>query len=157
MIRAPMQRAIDAATDAACRSPCRKSRRGVAIWVPSTGEILATAYNRRLDALCDGTDACRAVCRRVCIHAEEAAILNALDTLSRLGPRTGLLGAHMLHIKVVDGLAVASGPPSCLQCSRLILEAGIASMWLFHQDGWREYNAREFHNRTLQQCGIRYT
>ena len=29
----------------------------------------------------------------------------------------------MLHVKVVDGQAVPSGPPSCVDCSKLILTA----------------------------------
>lgn len=55
----------------------------------------------------------------------------------------------MLHIKTVDGAAVPSAGPSCLECSKLILEAGVAEMWLFLETGWTRYSAREFHTATL--------
>lgn len=41
-------------------------------------------------------------------------------------------GTSMLHVKAVDGKPVASMAPSCLECSKLILEAGIGWMHLLH-------------------------
>jgi hypothetical protein len=60
----------------------------------------------------------------------------------------------MLHVKVVKGIATISGPPSCWQCSRLILEAGIAGMWLLHSEGLHRYTAEEFHRLTLEHCKL---
>jgi hypothetical protein len=58
-------------------------------------------------------------------------------------------GCDMLHVKTVDGELVPSGGPSCVQCSKLALAAGIAGVWLFHEDGWRRYGAVEFHELSL--------
>ena len=116
------QEALKRAIVQARSSPCRKSKRGVVIWDPSThyGITLAAGYNRMPDAACDGSAACRAACGKRCVHAEAAALL-------RLGKRAR--GCEMLHVKVVDGRAVTSERPECWQCSRLILAAGIAGTW----------------------------
>ena len=53
-------------------------------------------------------------------------------------------------MRVVDNKAVTSGPPSCITCSRTILIAGAAAIWLWHDDGWRRYEAAEFHALSLQ-------
>lgn len=81
------------------------------------------------------------LCRKTAVHAEQDAILAA---------GSGCLNASMLHVKVVDGQLVASGEPSCVECSKLILRSGIKFMWLFHETGWKEYTADEFHKFSLQ-------
>lgn len=68
----------------------------------------------------------------------------------------------MLHTKValVDGLwvSVPGGPPSCSDCSKLILEAGIDGMWLMEKREGEarpvRYTASEFHEQTLRNCGL---
>jgi hypothetical protein len=55
---------------------------------------------------------------------------------------------------VVDGQPVASGDPSCSECSKLILEAGIGSVWLLRSVGWRAYGAVEFHELSLQHHNL---
>jgi hypothetical protein len=69
---------------------------------------------------------------------------------------------EMLHVKVeqVNGVwvGVTSGGPSCPDCSKLILECGIAGMWLYEDspEGPRlvRYTADEFHDLTLRNCGL---
>lgn len=68
----------------------------------------------------------------------------------------------MLHTKVVfeggQWVSVPGGPPSCPDCSKLILEAGIDGMWLVEErDGNTvlvRYTAAEFHDQTLRNCGL---
>lgn len=133
--------ALMEAVRAGIKSPCAKSKRGVVIWSPSDTLVYATGFNHPPRQMaCDGSKACRDACGKLCIHAER----HALDQLRVRKP-----GLHMLHVKVVDGAPVPSGPPSCWQCSRDILEADIEHMWLMHDDGLRAYSAREFHELTL--------
>jgi hypothetical protein len=66
-------------------------------------------------------------------------------------------GLEMLHVKVTEHGSVPSGPPSCWQCSRHIVAAGIKYMWLFHDDGLRRYDALEFHELTLRHHGLPVT
>ncbi len=132
------------AIEAAQASPCAKTQRGVCIW--KDREDIARGYNHQPEPMtCDGSDACRSGCGKLCVHAERHA-------LNRAGNRAR--GADLVHVEVVDGKAVVSGPPSCWQCSRDILEAGIRKVWLFHDDGFAEYTAREFHEITLKHHGL---
>lgn len=129
-------------------SPCG-SKRGVVIWrevAAGDPEILGTGFNAPpAPYVCTG-GSCIDTCARTAIHAEEEAIFAA---------RGDLVGAHMLHVKVVAGKAVSSnGGPSCWQCSRKILRAGIATMALLYDDGWRRWSALDFHRDTLMACGL---
>ncbi len=142
----PPQNAIDAAVQAAQLSPCQKSRRGVAIW--NDNGLLEVGWNHQPGPFeCDGSPTCYERCNRLCVHAEAHALL-------RCGPRAR--GAYMLHVKVVDGKAVEGGPPSCWQCSRLILESELLVMWLLESGkGWVPYAPEIFHLRTLEHAGLR--
>lgn len=137
--------ALEWATYIATLGPCAKSKRGVVIF--KEDGIIGHDYNAPPKPfVCDGSEACRASCNKLCVHAESAALLY-------VGVE-GAHGAHLLHVKVVDGKPVPSGPPSCWQCSREILAAGIATVWLLHEDGLRSYTAEEFHRLTLERCGL---
>jgi deoxycytidylate deaminase len=130
----PPEHIIRFAIEASVRSPCQ-SKRGVAIW--SGEDLISTGYNHKPKPFaCDGSDECKAHCNKDAVHAEQAAII--------CGNRVHR--CQMLHVKTRDGLLVTSGGPSCLQCSKLILEAGISFMWLYHEHGWRRYGAVEFHH-----------
>lgn len=153
--------ALPFAVNAANESPCR-SKRGAVIWDNTRWnnqgyayrEVIAVGFNQ-LPGLytCDGSERCKSNCGKTALHAEQAAILRAQPVQ--------LVGASMLHIKTVDGLPVPGGPPSCLECSKLILASGISWMWLFvgvEEDTaeWCRYSAEEFHYKTLdyffEQC-----
>lgn len=125
-------------------SPCCKSKRGaVAFNGQENGrrELVAVGWNHRADgAACDGSPACRAACRSICVHAEQALILSTAS----------LEGADVIHVKSIDGALVASGGPSCGECSKLLLAAGAAAVWLYHVDGWKRYPIAEFHKLSLE-------
>ena len=140
------EQALERAVRMGAQSPCAKSKRGVAVWRPDLFDILCANHNHPPKGFsCDGSDACRENCREVCVHAEVATIIDA---------KSGLHGFHMLHVKVVDSEAVPSGPPSCVKCSKAILQAGIDTMWLLHEDGLRGYPADEFHELSLRHQGL---
>lgn len=136
-------------------SPCAKSKRGVIIFRRDTG-LITSGFNTPPTGFdCDGSDACRRDCGKVCVHAEVAAILRAGRD------QENIEGAEMLHVKVVGGVAVPSGPPSCWQCSRAILFAGLSWMWLYEENPLvgqapilRRYGASEFHEATLRNCHL---
>jgi hypothetical protein len=143
-MKTPPQSIIDAAVQVANESPCAKSQRGVVVW-SSVGEplVYSVGCNAQPKPLaCDGSDACRAACGRLCEHAEAAA----LRTLA--APRGFFL--DMLHVKTVRGELVPSGPPSCPDCSKATLVDGrISGMWLYQLDGWHRYTALDFHTLSL--------
>jgi len=134
----PPQYAVDLAIEVSGWSPCR-SKRGVVIF--QAGCIVCYGYNYKPRGFdCDGSEACKATCNREAVHAEQQALLTA-------GASAG--GAEMLHVKTVNGALVASGGPSCVQCSKLALVAGIAGVWLYHTTGWHRYEMAEFHRLSL--------
>lgn len=144
--------ALREAVEIGARSPCAKSKRGVVVWAPHLG-VTAWGHNTPPRGFgCDGSDACRAACGKVCVHAEQAAILSGLLAQNHVAQM------EMLHVKVVDGEGVPGGPPSCPDCSKLILAVGIAGMWLYEErEGGPQlvrYTAEEFHRTTLANCGL---
>lgn len=143
MGNAPHKTVVAAAVAASLNSPCR-SKRGVAIWWPGFLKPIAVGWNDLPVGDCDGSDACKETCARRAVHAEQRALLTVVMKH----------GASMLHVKTIDGELVASGGPSCVECSKLILAAGLASMWLYQADGWREYSALEFHRLSLAAHGL---
>jgi|SRR3990172_2331792 len=169
-----VQEILRLAIETAKKSPCEKSKRGVVIWEneeayyeePMVRPIeLRTAFNGPPPGFaCDGSSACREACGKICVHAESRALLEVWDTF---------FPTDILHVKVVGGAAVASGPPSCWQCSREILESGIKLVWLLHAPeqilGQRgdapqvqeceygllvPYSAYAFHEATLRFNGL---
>lgn len=135
----PPSSVVIAAVAAASASPCR-SQRGAVIFRPD-GSIVATGYNDQpAPTRCDGSAACKETCRITCVHAEERALINA---------GFAARGSDMLHIKAVDGAGVATGPPSCVECSKLSLAAGIVRFWLLESSGWVVYDIVDFHLRSL--------
>jgi deoxycytidylate deaminase len=159
-MNAPPELIVSLAVDTANRGPCAKSKRGVVIYSVATaggvGVIWGNAFNSPPWPFeCSNTDACKADCGRICVHAEQRAIIQAL-TPSETELRHPLAGdpraeLHLVHVKTVDGKLVPSpGGPSCDQCAKLILEAGIRTVWLYVQDGvWSRYDAAGFHQATL--------
>lgn len=141
-----LDRYIKAAVEQANMSPCAKSKRGVVVWEPLGNRIVGRGFNAPPPRFhCGGSEACRQACGKLCVHAEMNAIFSTWGRTCK---------ADMLHIKTVDGVPVPSGPPSCWQCSRNILAAGISYIWLLHEEGWKRYYAADFHRLTLQHCGL---
>jgi hypothetical protein len=134
-IQHPPPHIVELAVEVSEWSPCR-SKRGVVIF---DGEnVVAHGHNQKSE--CDGSEACKAVCSRDAVHAEQMALLAAYRSVR---------GSDMLHVKTVCGRLVPSGGPSCVQCSKLARWAGIAGFWLFHESGWRRYEIGEFHRLSL--------
>ena len=150
VILEPSSWPLDMAVSEAKRSNCQ-SQRGVIIWHQHLG-LMASGHNRPpLPFVCDGSDECRKHCSKTAVHAEQNAILNFTE---KKFTGVSLSDCEMLHIKVVDGMPVPSGGPSCWQCSKLILQAKIKKMWLYTVDGLVGYTAEEFHKETLKNCGL---
>jgi len=155
------QDALRHATLVGAQSPCAKSKRGVVVFLrdrtkfEDPGEYSVGTNEPPWPMACDGSEACRANCNKLCVHAEASALLNLIGQEPARPPApTRLDEFEMLHVKVVGGVAVPSGPPSCPYCSRLILKMGLKAMWLLHEDGLRSYTAEEFHRLTLEHCGL---
>lgn len=148
--------ALATAVLAARDSPCAKSKRGVVIW-NELGPAVMSCNHLPLPLKCDGSDACRASCGKTCVHAEQDALVRFQGG--------ELSDFEMLHVKIKDGNAVPSGPPSCWQCSKLILLSGLKAMWLLenrvgvirHHSYLHRYTPLEFHQLTLNYHALHGT
>lgn len=173
----PPQTMIDAALSAARSGPCAKSKRGVAIYHPPGNAnerplLFASNWNAPPYPLtCAGNDVCRENCSAICVHAEAAAITAALEECGR--GRT-LVRCELVHVKVsADGRLVGGKGPSCWQCSKLVLQVGLAGVWLYEAPEisvalanvpeagedcppakWVFYSALDFHMTTLEACEL---
>lgn len=142
--RIGMPLALSLAVQAGAASPCCKSKRGVVAWKDGFGnDKPVTAHNGPPPGfVCDGTDECRAACGKLCMHAEMRVLMKVREE------------TDLLHVKVRNGKAVPSGPPSCPHCSKAILDRGILRVWLLHETGLRLYSAEDFHVQTLINCEL---
>lgn len=132
------------ALTAAGSSTCR-SKRGAVAFSGREGEpreLVAVGFNQKPDDTCDGSERCKATCRREAIHAEQALLMSGVDLA--LGG-----SVEVIHVKANAGALAASGPPDCIECSKLLLFAGVVAVWLYHEDGWRRYPIAEFHRRSI--------
>jgi hypothetical protein len=152
-------------------SPCAKSKRGVVIFVRGYG-IVGSGFNHPPEGMtCDGSAVCREHCRDLCVHAETAALLmlprglgpsiaqqwrhvgrgiSIIDPIDVVLPGFCPTGLEVLHVKVVDGEAAVSGPPSCVRCSALLCDdTRISKIWLLNSAGLVSYDRAEFHRESL--------
>jgi len=133
------------ALEAAAESPCRSQRGAVAFTGDdeSGRELVAVGFNVKPDGSCDGSEECKATCRRQAVHAEQALIASGVDLASG-----GVV--EVIHVKRAGGRLAVSGGPDCLECSKLLQFAGVAAVWLYHAEGWRRYPIEEFHRLSIE-------
>jgi deoxycytidylate deaminase len=142
---AAFREAIIAAIGAARGSTCAKDQRGAAVWHHNYGHMVAASNGPPTPFVCDGSSQCAKACGKLAVHAEERALLAYMRG-------AGGMAVHdmqVLHIRVVGGEPVTSGTPSCITCSRTMLEAGVSWVWLWHDAGWTGYSAADFHAASL--------
>lgn len=131
------------ALEAASSSTCRSQRGAVAFSGGSaTLELVAVGFNQKPDGTCDGSERCKATCRREAIHAEQALLMSGVDLA--LGG-----SVEVIHVKIFADEIAVSGPPDCIECSKLLMFAGVVAVWLYHEEGWRRYPIAEFHRRSI--------
>ncbi len=140
--------ALENAVTQANNSNC-KSKRGVIIWHRTLGFISGGWNAPPKPQTCDGSDKCRGNCPKTAVHAEQAALMNAINS------KVSIDECEMIHVKSVDGKAVISDKPSCWQCSKLILSAGLKYMWLYKEEGLVKYTPEDFHEQTLINCDLK--
>lgn len=132
------------ALEAASSSTCRSQRGAVAFSgrENETRELVAVGFNQQPTGPCDGSERCKATCRREAIHAEQALLLSGVDLA--LGG-----SVEVIHVKIFADEIAVSGGPDCIECAKLLRFAGVVAVWLYHADGWRRYPIEEFHRLSI--------
>ena len=135
---------VDAAISQALASPCEKSKRGVVI-VKYT-RIIAEGYNGPPPGFDCEKEVCYDQCATYAMHAEQRAISHAYKSGNQ-----SLEGTVMYHVRVKGAeVDTVTDGPSCVDCSKWVLEAGIAEFVLREREGYVEYSAMEFHKASLE-------
>lgn len=176
----PPSEMINLACDYARKSLCVKSKRGVVIFEHGVvDDVHGTGFNGPpAPFFCDRSSACRKDCGVVCMHAEMRALLAVSSAIGHKWVGAQIVAGepwaptqklHLVHVKVHEEWPhelVAGKGPCCELCSRMILDVGIDTVWLYeagrdhgsdaiedsHQ--WRGYTAAEFHRTTLENLGF---
>lgn len=128
--------------DAATLGSCAKDQRAAALVTDLGSEgslLLAVAPNGPpLGFRCARDHACAATCGKSAVHAEMRALLMVAPA--------GRKGAEMIHARIDRaGVLQTSRTPRCADCSKHMLDAGVAALWLYHREGWKRYPMREAH------------
>jgi hypothetical protein len=125
----PPEWVVDLARQVATWSPCR-SKRGVVVFDPSDPGAIAhtTGHNGPPFPLtCPGRPICAGLCGQISVHAESRA-LHAIGT----GSTKVRSRLDLVHVELTPGSdVVACDGPSCLSCSKEILESGLGGVWLY--------------------------
>lgn len=151
-------------------SDCAKSRRGVVVFyrdaehddyvvvgADCNGQPRTGCHRDDEPLACPGTELCRATCAVTAVHAEVRALRQAVEYVAEMHSQRSL---EMLHVKIDDsGELVAGGPPSCVQCSKEILDSGVVDMmWLYEKvidqtlGVWFNYTPARFHMLSLKNA-----
>ena len=141
IVSAPSTFIVEHAVRFAAKSPCAKTRRGAVVF---HGDVwLGMGYNHPPAPMtCDRSLMCRVDCGRRCVHAETHAIRQSERPLTEAVDKG--IDVEIVHVKIdSSGNLVAGGGPSCWQCSREILDAGIAAVWLYRLPTVAEANAAD--------------
>lgn len=131
---------LGVAVNEALKSRCEQSQRGVII-VQNNVLIGRGCNNPPLEMACV-PETCYKICAQYCVHAEQNAILNAADSHQ-------LSGATMYHVRVKNHVVMPSKEPCCVECSKLVLQSGIAEFVMKTEQGVCRYAAQEFHELSL--------
>lgn len=90
--------------------------------------------------------------RTCCIHAEQAAILDALKY--REG---GINGSEVYFIRLdKEGQPMAADDPYCTICSKMALWAGVYYFCLWDGKQWNGYGIHYYNKLSFQHAGIIY-
>lgn len=141
----PPEFAVSAAVAIAQLSLCQ-SKRGVVIFDDQQPFVLSSGYNHQPGSWarkCRGSDECRKHCSLTALHAEQMALIG----MTGYNP----VGKSMLHVKIKNHELTYSGEPSCIECAKMALSAGIVDFWLYHESGWRCYEITDFYRITRER------
>lgn len=139
---------IEEAVKEANKSGCKQARCGCVIVKdekiigrgfnspPAELESQRRCFNSKKDFNNKVTD------KTCCMHAEQRAMFDALRTNS-----DSIKGADLYFIRIdEEGIKLPAGKPYCTICSKMALDLGIKNFILFHKQGIKVYDAREYNN-----------
>ncbi len=80
-----------------------------------------------------------------CVHAEQRAIMCALDQKDKLKD------SYLFFIRIDENNnPIPAGDPYCTICSKMALDVGISKFCLWHKEGWVAYDTEYYNNLSFQ-------
>ncbi len=80
-----------------------------------------------------------------CVHAEQRAIMCALDQKYKLKD------SYLFFIRLSENnQPLHAGDPYCTICSKMALDSGIGKFCLWHKEGWTAYDTEYYNNLSFQ-------
>lgn len=142
----PPEYIIKIAVAEASKSHCL-SKRGAVIY-SSRGDRYGQGYNYLPHHKCTKTQLCKSVCRHRTVHAEIAALEDALQNVSCKA--FDEQDVFCVHARVdTEGSLMVSGPPSCMDCARELDRRLVKGVWLCHKEGWHYYEIKDFYRLSM--------
>lgn len=140
------QRFFEEAVQVARKALCLRRRCGAV--VVKNGEVIGRGYNappgddasiRRCQAAID-KNAKYPTDKTCCIHAEQRAVLDALQNYPR-----HLQGSEAYFISINEqDQRQFTGEPYCTICSKIMLDLGVKTFHLWHRSGIKSYEMNEY-------------
>lgn len=134
-------------------STCKRSKCGSVIvkkYYERETEIIAEGYN---SMPCDETGECFKDSlpsnfksdKTCCVHAEQRAILDALEK------GQDLLATDIYFIRLDENdNPIPAGEPYCTICSKMALDVGISRFVLWHKEGWTSYDTKYYNELSFK-------
>lgn len=135
---------MDRAVEQAASAGCGKDRRGVVII--KHGALIGYGANGPPPGFPCVPGYCKEICSTYSVHAEMRAIARAVKD----GHGIELQGSRMYHARTIDTKLADSRKPRCAQCSKHLIEFGIAEFVLRHAEGYTIYTAEELHRLSIE-------
>ena len=138
------------------RSTCHRSKCGAIIITPFKGREFGQIIGEGFNSMpCNETGPCFKdeldptfkSDRTCCVHAEQRAIMDALQGRYRNMIKGSLL--YFLRLDMND-TPVRSGEPYCSICSKMALDVGISHFFLWRQSGWMCYDTKSYNELTFK-------
>ncbi len=87
--------------------------------------------------------------RTCCVHAEQRAIMDALQ-----GSCGALIGGSTLYFIRLDenDQPIHAGEPYCTICSKMALDVGISKFVLWQKEGWTSYDTKYYNELSFKHA-----
>lgn len=148
------QHVIDKCIEAAKLATCHRSKCGSIIVHSKTGMIVSAGcnsfpYHSEKLTLCrkDNLPTDFKSDKTCCIHAEQRAIMNAMNNSQGLPMNECYL--FFIRLDENDQPTVA-GKPYCTICSKMALDVGLKRFVLWHEEGWTAYDTNYYNELSFQ-------
>jgi deoxycytidylate deaminase len=140
--------------DVAKISTCKRSKCGSIIVATDESTVIGQGYNsmpcnERGECFKDGLPLNFKSDKTCCVHAEQRAIMDALENKWKYP----IYGSSLFFIRLDENdNPMHAGEPYCTICSKMALDVGISKFYLWHKEGWVGYDTKEYNELSFKHA-----